>query len=278
MPPKTQRDPTRIQSLARANKILDVLVVRGVAALRDISKVTGLNKPTAYYLVETLVDLGFVERIEDRQGYRLGMRNLELGQAVLRQINIITASHPSLIRLCALSRETVNLAIPYVLDTLIIESLEGTHGVRASSYTGSRAPYHATACGKAILAFLHSSVRDAIYLARPLDPITLNTITCRNALETQLALVRARGYAVDTEEMELNARCVAAPIWDGLGNVAGAVSVSALAERLPDSAVIDLAQSIIDETVVISKTLGGEVPIAEAEPVEADRPSTPSSE
>jgi DNA-binding IclR family transcriptional regulator len=54
---------------------------------------------------------------------------------------------------------------------------------------------------------------------------------------------KARGYAMDMEETELNAQCVAAPIWDGLGNVAGAISVPVLASRLSQSALADLTQS-----------------------------------
>jgi DNA-binding IclR family transcriptional regulator len=269
--PPSQRNPTRIQSLARANKILDVLVANGVAALRDISEATGLNKTTVYYLTESLVDLGFAERVGDGQGYRLGLRNLELGRTVLRRVNIIAVSRPSLIRLCALSRETVNLALPYVFDAMIVESLEGTHGVRATSYAGSRAPYHATACGKAILAFLEPAVRESIYQARPLNRITPKTITEKDALEAQLAVVKARGYAIDMEETELNAHCVAAPIWDGLGNVAGAISVAALASRLSQSALTDLAQSIMRETNSISKILSGELAMTRGPTVEAGR-------
>jgi DNA-binding IclR family transcriptional regulator len=266
-----QRNQTRIQSLARANAILDVLVANEVAALRDISEATGLNKTTVYYLAQSLVDLGFAERVGNGQGYRLGLRHLELGRTVLRRVNIIPVSRPSLIRLCTLSRETVNLALPYVFDAMIVESLEGTHGVRATSYAGSRAPYHATACGKAILAFLEPAAREAIYQARPLDRITPNTITDKDALEEQLALVKARGYAIDMEETEPNAHCVAAPIWDGLGNVAGAISVAALASRLSQSALPDLAQSIMRETNSISKILSGELAAAEVTAVEADR-------
>lgn len=257
--PDRQRGGARIQSLARAGKILDLLVAEGTMALRDISAAAGLNKTTAYYLAESLVDLGFVERVGDGEGYRLGLRNLELGRAVQRRMDIVAASRPSLIRLCTLSRETVNLAVPFVFDAMIVESLEGTHGVRATSYAGSREPYHATACGKAMLAFMEPKARDAIFQARPLERRTSNTITRRDALEAQLDLVKARGYATDLEEIELNAHCVAAPIWDGLGTIAGAISISGLASRLPLPTLAELAQAIMRETRAISKALGGDV-------------------
>ncbi len=168
----------------------------------------------------------------------------------------MAASRPALIRLCTLSRETVNLAVPYLFDAMIVESMEGTHGVRATSYAGSRALYHATACGKAILAYLEADTIESILNSRPLDQLTPNTITNPQVLSAQLAEVRLRGYAVEMEENELNAHCVAAPIWNGFGSIAGAISISGLASRLPPKVLNELSVEIVAECQSISKSLG----------------------
>ena len=246
----------RIQSLARAGAILDIIAERGVVSLTDISEATGLNKSTAFYLVESLVDLALAERVTGRKGYALGLRNFALGRAVQRRLSIATLARPSLIRLCNLSKETVNLAIPYVFDAMIVESMEGSYGVRATSYAGSRAPYHSTACGRAILAFLDEPVRQAIYEARPLQAVTRNTITRVKVLETQLASIRRDGYALDIEENEIGAHCVAVPIRDGLDDIVGAISISGLAGRLPNSKLIDLASALFEEASAILLLLG----------------------
>jgi DNA-binding IclR family transcriptional regulator len=248
----------RIQSLTRASAILDIIARKGTASLADISAAAGLNKSTAYYLVESLVDLDFVERLAERKGYHLGLRNLELGRAVQRRLDIAALSRASLIRLCHLSKETVNLAVPHVFDAMIIESLEGAYGVRATSYAGSRAAYHSTACGKAILAFLEEPVRQAIYDARGLPAVTANTVTRQDQLEEQLATIRSEGYSIDSEENETGANCVAAPIRDGLGEVGGSISVSGLASRMNRAKLVDLAAIIIQEASAISTSLGGQ--------------------
>jgi IclR family acetate operon transcriptional repressor len=257
----------RIQSLARASRILEVIAARGIAALAEIAAETGLNKTTAFYLAESLATLGFAERVDGR-GYRLGLKNLELGRAVQRRLDIAALGRPSMIILCALSRETVNLAVPFVFDAMIVESLEGAHGVRATSYAGSRAAYHSTACGKAILAFMEPAVRGSLYKARPLAAITHNTITEERALEAQLALIRERGFAVDMEENELGANCVAAPIHDGL-DIAGSISISGLAIRLPKRRLSELGSAIIEETKRISAMLGAADPGLDAESTSA---------
>ena len=123
-PVSAPRTP-RIQSLARASAILDVIARTGSASLADISAATGLNKSTAFYLVESLVDLDLVGRLAERKGYCLGLRNLQLGRAVQRRLDIAALGRASLVRLCHLSKETVNLAVPHVFDAMIVESLEG---------------------------------------------------------------------------------------------------------------------------------------------------------
>lgn len=225
-----------------------------------LCEAVGLNKTTIYYLVESLATLGFAERSEQLKGYRLGLRSLELGRAVQRRLNIATLSRPSLIRLCAATRETVNLAVPYVFDALIAESIEGSYGVRATSYVGTRSHYHSTACGKAMLAHFDAAARRALYAARPLAPATPNTITDPDALERQLEDVRKSGHAFDFEENELSANCVAAPIFDGFGQVAGAISLSGISSRMTCPVMLDLADRIAAETRTIGQALSTGTP------------------
>jgi DNA-binding IclR family transcriptional regulator len=253
-----------------------VIATRGIAPLSELSAATRLNKTTAFYLAETLASLGLAERVEG-QGYRLGLKNLELGRAVQRRLDIAAVSRPAMIRLCALSRETVNLAIPFVFDAMIVESLEGAHGVRATSYAGSRASYHSTACGKAILAFMEPNVRKSLYDVRPLAAVTPNTITRDRPLEAQLAAVRERGFALDLEENEIGAHCVAAAIFDGLGDTAGSISISGLAIRWPKRRLIELSKAIIQETKAISAMLGAQSPLRESARSDPRLPKTSSA-
>ncbi len=76
--------PVRIQVLARASAIMDVIAKcdeHGVG-LSDISRATSLNKTTAFNLLASLVTLRFVEQDAHSRKYRLGLRNLELGSIV----------------------------------------------------------------------------------------------------------------------------------------------------------------------------------------------------
>ena len=254
--PSAKPGTTLIQSLQRAGAILDALTACGDASLAEISRAVGLNKTTAFYLVKTLLSLGFVAWDEGNRTYSLGLKHLIFGRSVQRRLNIAALSRPSLLRLCVETKETVNLAVPSIYDALIVESFEGSHGVRATSYAGTRAPYHSTACGKAILAFQDEAVCQFVCELRPLAQVTPKTLTDGAALRRQLAEIRVQGYSLDLEENELIANCVAAPIFDGFGEVAGAISISGPTSRMLPAVLAAHARLIIDEARVIAKALG----------------------
>src|SRR5690606_8961709 len=73
------------------------------------------------------------------------------------------------------------------------------------------------------------------YIARTgLAGHTRNSITDPAMLERELALVRARGYARDNEELELGVRCIAAGIRDDTGQLVAGLSISAPADFVQD--------------------------------------------
>ena len=146
----------RIQSLGRADAILTAVMQHDrPIALAALSEAVALNKTTVFNLAESLLELGFLERTSQPKGYRLGLRCLELGRHVAKTLPILEISHPFLRELCVTTRETVNLALPYLHEGIIVEALQSQQAVRAIAYAGARTHYHSSACGKAMLAYFH---------------------------------------------------------------------------------------------------------------------------
>lgn len=248
-----------IQSLARADAILEVVArsPTGAARLRDITAATGLNKTTVFNLVDSLIALRFLSRDVTSRGYRLGLRNLQLGRIVELQMDLIGAARASLMELCRTTGETVNLATPFNFEAIIVDSLEGSHSMRVTSYAGTPASYHSTSCGKAILAFLSEAERQAIYVARPFTAQTPNTVTDADQLEAQLEKVRKYGFAFDLEENELAANCVAAPLFDMFGTVIGSISVAGPAARMHPERLPEVGAQIVAQSRLITARLSG---------------------
>ncbi|MGH7066921.1 MAG: IclR family transcriptional regulator [Acetobacteraceae bacterium] len=230
--PRVRVAPARIQSVARAAALLEGLAHGDWVGLGELAAATGLAKTTAFSLVTALVDTGLAERDAARGAYRLGLRHFGYGKAVERRLELGLTARPVLLGLLAETNETVNLAIPQPTDALIVESLEGAQGVRVTSYAGTRARYHCTACGRVLFAHKSLAERQAIYALGPLTAATAHTTTAPEAIERLLARCRRDGFAAEREENELGAHCVAAPVFGPAGGVIAAVSVAGPKSRM----------------------------------------------
>jgi IclR family acetate operon transcriptional repressor len=251
--------PPRIQALARASAIIDVIAAgseQGVG-LSDISRATTLNKTTAFNLLASLVTLRFLEQDEHTRRYRLGLRNLELGRIVQTRLHISHLARPILTDLCRKTNETVNLGLPDLLDLLVIDSFRGSRILHATGYSGWRASYHCTALGKAFMAQWDASMRQTVYNSCGLPRQTPSTITDVDTLEAQLTRFRAQGYALDLEENEPGVNGIATWIVNGLGEIAAAISVAGPSNRLTEDVMGEIATDVMDAADEITAALGG---------------------
>jgi IclR family acetate operon transcriptional repressor len=183
------------------------------------------------------------------------LQHLIYGKAVERRLEVANAAQHHLVRLCAETRETVNLALPCPTDALIVESLEGSQALRVTSYAGTRAPYHSTACGRALLAYQPPAFRHAIYALGPLAAATHRTVTDPEAIEIVLNGCRARGWATEIEENEPGSACVAAPIFGPGGAVVGSVSIAGAAARFTPEVIERLGTLLVRRIADIASDL-----------------------
>lgn len=255
----TSAKPPRIQALARASAIIDVIADGGEAGvgLSEVSRVTGLNKTTAFNLLGSLVTLRLIEQDAQSRRYRLGLRILELGRLVQQRLHISHLARPILVELCRKTNETVNLGLPDLLDLLVIDSFQGSRILHARANAGWRSLFHCTALGKAFMAAWDAPMRQAIYDSCGLPRQTRNTITEIDALEAQLTRFRSQGYAVDVEENEIGVNGIASWITDGLGDVSAAVSVSGHSSRLTEEVMERISPDVMAAAESISAAIGG---------------------
>ncbi|MCR8726054.1 IclR family transcriptional regulator [Frigidibacter sp. ROC022] len=246
----------RIQSIGRAKALLDAMADGEWIGLRDLAAQTGLVKTTAFNLVNALADVGLVEHDPEVGAYRLGLHHVVYGRAVERRLDILTIAKPHLVKLCTATRETVNLALPGPGEATIVESLEGSHNLRVTSYSGTAASYHATACGRALLAYQPESFRQMVYSMGTLNKITEKTIIDPQELEQLLEQCRTRGWTLEVEENEPGSACIAAPIFDMTGKAVASVSVAGPAARFHPEAAENLARMLVEHLSRISEDLG----------------------
>lgn len=231
-PEDKQSNRYRIEALAKG---LDVLRLFDESVtslkLREICDRTGVPMPTAFRVVATLEQEGFVERLPDG-AIRPGVSVLTLGSAALRGSSLVQISERPLLRLAETSGETVNLGVLRGADVLYLARIRNADLVTANIQVGSTLPAALTSMGKLLLAYL-----DEADVRRRLDGFDFRRAAGPNAagsvdeLLPMLAETRAQGYALQDEEVAAGLRSVSVPVFGREEEPAAAVNIAVATTR-----------------------------------------------
>jgi DNA-binding IclR family transcriptional regulator len=151
---------------------------------------------------------------------------------------------------------TAHLAVLDHGEAVYIEKVDAPGFIKMDTWVGRRMCVHSTSVGKALVAYLPKSEVEALVHRHSLTRRTPNTITSLHRFLAELERVRARGYALDDEENNLGARCMAAPVLDGLGGVAAAVGLSGTTGQIDESTLPKLVGLVTDCARKIGRMLG----------------------
>ena len=246
-----------IQSVDRAVRILKVLGQRpGRLGVSELSKELGLAKATVHGLLRTLQEHGLVEQHADSDKYQLGPELLQLGNSYL-DLNELRSRGLAWSELLATRvGEAVRVGVPYGDGVLVVHHVFRPDASLQILEVGALLPLHATALGKAVLAYLDPTEMDAL-ARRGLPKLTGRTHTTAAALRRELAAVREQGYAVEREEAILGEGGVGAPIFDRTSEPIGAIGVAGPRERLlKRGREATVANAVIEAARGISRDLG----------------------
>jgi len=232
---------------------------RPAIGLSEIACLAGFNKATARRLLLALQRHGLVEQDTRSRNYRLGA-------GVLRLARVREATFP----LGRLVRERLRELAQRTGETAHCSMLTGgrltTVGVvespRANCVTldpTETLPFHATASGIAVLAFLPRDTVDVL-LEGPLAAYTDATPVEREAVQTLIAAAHARGVSVTNQTFETEVVGIAAPIFDGLGAACGAVAVATPASRMDDARAATIGAAVRDAAISLTRESGAEPP------------------
>lgn len=259
-PARTDASPKpklTIQSVDRAFDILEALAhSSGKLSLAEISAHTGLNVSTCHHLIATIARRGYVIQSSDSKKYSLSSKIFELSEARAGQIDLVDVAMPYMNHLNRETGEAIHLCALEGVDLLTLAKLGSHHAVRVDSTVSKANAAHATATGKAILAWLPENEFDEILAAKGMERFTERTIVDRNRLLAHLRKVRRHGYAEDVEEFEPGVVCVGAAIRGHKGLVAGSVSISLPTMRVTEDVLSKIRKQVMDTAAEISREIG----------------------
>ena len=240
-----------VAAVERAFTVLGALADGGELGTNEIARRTGINASTVSRLLATLAAARFVEHVPESGRYRLSLRLVELGNAVLGRLDLGALARPHLQTLVGETGETATLSAPGEHDAVTVDFAHGTSVVQSVAQLGRPSVGHATAVGKVMLAF-----GDVELPAGPLTAFTSRTIATRERLVEELERVRRRGYAEAREEREDGLAAIAAPVRDSRGALAGILGVQGPASRFDARAAKAAVPVLVEHAAAISASLG----------------------
>lgn len=257
MSSKSQEDNRyRIRAIDRAMTVLSAFDMEcSEMSIGEIAQRVGIPKSTVHRIVMSLGEWNVIEQNPVSGKYALGLKLFELGSVVLSQMNLRKEALPFLKRLSDEVGMTVHLVVRDGSHAIYIEKIEPPESIVHYSRVGKRLPLYCTAVGKVLLADLNREKIEGL-LGYDLPSKTPNALTDIDELINYLKKVQADGYAIDNEELELGLKCLGCPLFNHLGRVAGAISLSASPTKMDDKLTEDLVETVKKTANMISYRLG----------------------
>ena len=221
-----------IQSVDRALRILTVLQGDHRLSLGEIAQRLDLPPSTVHGIVRTLLAHRMVVQEHDSGHYRLGPAVLTMGNVYLDTLELRSRVGPWAEDLARRTGLAVRTAVMLLDDVVVVHHEPRPDGSRQMPEVGIVIPAHASALGKALLAFDHEAAESVLELPQ-LRSMTGETITDARALRRQLDTVRESGIAEEVEEAVLGECELAAVLCDRLGGAVGAMALVASADDWP---------------------------------------------
>lgn len=209
--------------------VLEALAEDRTMSLAEVARRAMTSKSTAYRFLQTMIELGYVRQEGDTDKYGLTLKIFSIGAKVLnRHVDLVRVADRAMAKLAAATGETVQLGIMDEHRTAVvyIHKCDSAFNLSTQSPLGKRNPLYATSLGKALLAWLPGDEIAERIAAMSFAKLTPATIGDRTVFAEQLRLMREQGFAEECEESETGVRCLAVPVFDHIGRVVAAISLS----------------------------------------------------
>lgn len=248
----------RETSLGKALKLLYLVAEcedpAGIS-VAELVRLTHLSRPTVYRFLGELQEFGLVTAVARRPMWQLGPKIIALAAMAGNWAVLRRRAKQAMEEFVREVGYTVHLGIRDGAEVVYIDKSESSKYMTISSVIGQRRGLHVTALGKCLVAFDPDPDLASVVAAKGLPARTAHSLTDKQAWLAEIDKVRKAGVAFDSEECDIGARCVAAPIRDAQGYVVAALSLSVLTPRAGDVDFRQLAQHI--RKLAGSISLGG---------------------
>jgi DNA-binding IclR family transcriptional regulator len=241
---------TSVQAVERAAAVLLYLADHPDASLRELASAVGVSRTTVHRMLNALTQCGFIApRRDGRPAFGPGV--VRLYGAWRRQTELRRVAYPYMLELRDRSGETISLHVRQGDATVCVECVESQQPIRRSIVPGDLAPLLRSSSSKLFLAALPPEELTAL-----LGRLAPDNAEMRARLNIELPLIRQQGYAASYQERIAGAASVAAPIWNGAGEMAASLSIAGPVHRVTPAFVAEIAPVLCEIAQTISRQLG----------------------
>ena len=181
--------------------------------ISHIAKILEISRASAFRLMATFENRGYVEKSTSTDKYSIGVTALETSQNLLTSIDLISKAKPIMEKLARECNESVYLCVPKRDEILLLDMVTSTQKVQVISLTGKRFPSASIAAGKVVLAHSKTNSEDL----------------------TEFSEIRQRGYCFDLDSIDEGITCIAVPIFSKKRRVCGSLCLIGPTFRIADS-------------------------------------------
>jgi DNA-binding IclR family transcriptional regulator len=251
-------DKYNIRAIERALSVLDAFSrERRKLSLDELTRFTGLSKPTVFRILSTLQSRRYVLLDKGDGRYRLGSVFLTLASSVHGSLNLGVITRPHLVELRNRAQATILLGVLLEDRLVYLDRNEGRGPVRLADDIGLRRdPPHFGMLGMTLMAYLDPSEEERLLREFPLTPHTQRSVTDIDLFRQRLQEIRERGYTVEFGEAIDQVWGVAAPIWNSAREVVAAVGAALPMTAKSDERVAETIRLVTTCAREISSDLG----------------------
>lgn len=242
-----------VKSAHRTLRILDVLgATQGPVEVTQLHEQTGYPRSSLHQLLHTMAEAGWVSLSPDGTLASIGTRALVVGTSYLDRDDALVPARRTLEQVRDRTGWTSHYARLDGANVIYLATREASDARRASR-VGRQLPASATSLGKALLAELTDAEVSQL-LPDPLPRLTEQSVAEMSLLQGQLAVIRARGFAMEREENTAGVSCVGTVVPYRIP-ATDAISCSLPLERATDDELHRVQVILCEEAVTLAGVL-----------------------
>ncbi|MEI4485799.1 IclR family transcriptional regulator C-terminal domain-containing protein [Frigidibacter sp. MR17.14] len=227
-----------IASLAKGLRVIEAFGAdHPRLSIAEAAERTGLDRATARRCLLTLHHEGYAEY--DGKFFTLTPRVLRLGMGALAALPLAQMVQPWLDQLSDTIGQSCSVSILDGAEIVYLARAAQRRVMSIGLLPGSRLPAHCTSMGRVLLAGLPRAQAAAIIEAADLTPRTAFSKTAPDEILAEIDLVRAQGYALIDQEIEIGLRSIAVPLLDARGRVVAALNSGMAATQVTAGVLVE---------------------------------------